>query len=83
MKNTNVTGLDCDAKYHNAWELAEIVPDNVPVILQEYGKPYPHIERLLAGDWPAKRNIILITEANNTHEAKELLQKLKRSIPNK
>jgi len=81
LKNSEVTGLDCDAKYHDIWDLAKIVPENLTLVLQEYGKPFPHINRLLAGDWPAKKNVILITEADSVSEAKEILTKLRLSIP--
>jgi hypothetical protein len=37
--------------------------------------------RLVAGDWPKKRNIIIETTAGDVETGKELLGTLKGSIP--
>jgi len=35
------------------------------------------VQRMLAGDWPAKRNIIVSVEAGSVGEGKALLQQLR------
>jgi hypothetical protein len=37
--------------------------------------------RLLAGNWPKKRNLVIITSASSITEGKSLLQRLRASIP--
>jgi hypothetical protein len=39
------------------------------------------MQRFLSGDWPEKRNIIILTEAASVDEAKVILDKLRRSVP--
>lgn len=41
----------------------------------------PEIKRLLAGDWPPKRNIVIIAKVSSTEEGKDLLRRLRASIP--
>jgi len=78
---SSLTGLDCDCQYHDLWELAHNAPPRVTLIFQQYGSAFPFTDRLLKGDWPKKRNIIVITEAPNVEEGKKLFCALKNSIP--
>lgn len=81
LKNAEITGLDCDAGLHDLWHLSEIAPANVPLIIENYGHAFPQTDRLLKGHWPKKRNITLITQAENISCAKQLLADLRNSIP--
>lgn len=83
VKNPEITGLDYDGKYHNLWSLSERVPENLTLLQWSdppEGQNYT-IERLLKGDWPKKRNIILQANASSVEEGKELLKKLRQSVP--
>ena len=81
LKITSLTGLDVDAQYHDLWALGETVPRHVVLAFQYYGKVFPHTNRLLAGDWPRKRNIILYTQAESVEQGKNLLSALQESMP--
>ncbi len=81
FKTPGLSGLDCDCRFHDLWELAETAPSDFSLIFQEYGKPFPHTNRLLKGDWPEKRNIIVITEAETIEEGKKVYHDLVNSMP--
>lgn len=74
----NLSGVDYDGAYHDLWELSEKAPRNLTLL--QYMKP-AQIERLLAGDWPKKRNIILQVSAGSAEEGKDLLRRLRESMP--
>ncbi|OGO80992.1 MAG: hypothetical protein A2Y21_00575 [Clostridiales bacterium GWC2_40_7] len=83
FKNPKITGLDFDANHHNLWEISERAPKNL-VLLQWADPPEAQkstIQRLLNGDWPKKRNIIIQVNATSVEEGRELFKKLKESIP--
>ena len=80
FKIPEITGLDVDAQYHDLWQLAEMAPPPLTLVCQHYGQACPYIDRLLAGDWPKKRNIIVYTEVNSVDKAKNLLFNLRKSI---
>jgi len=73
-------GLDCDCQYHDLWELSLRAPAHVPLIFQQYGQPFPFMNRLLKGDWPKKRNVIIITQASTIEEGKKLYQDIRNSF---
>lgn len=83
FKIPDLYGLDVDARLHDIWEIADKAPEQVTLVFQNYGHPFPQTERLLAGDWPKKRNIVLYTQADSVEEAKDLRRRLKASIPYK
>ena len=39
------------------------------------------VQRMLAGDWPAKRNIIVSVEAGSVEGGRALLRQLRSSLP--
>jgi Uroporphyrinogen-III decarboxylase len=83
IKNPSITGLDYDGNHHNLWTLSDLVPKNFTLLQWSdppEGQNYT-IDRLLKGDWPRKRNIILQVNASSIAEGKELLRKLRQSIP--
>lgn len=74
----NLSGVDYDGAYHDLWALSEKAPKRVTLL--QYMKP-AQIERLLSGDWPKKRNIILQVSAGSVEEGKDLLRRLRESMP--
>jgi hypothetical protein len=80
LKNTEINGLDYDPLLHSLWDLAERVPEKVTLFQYIDSKSEAGI-RLLSGDWPEKRNIIIHTKANSVEEGKELLMRFKQSVP--
>lgn len=75
-----ITGLDFDCGRHDFRALCERAPRQVALVVN-YNAGSPQIERLLSGDWPAKRNIILGVGAPSVEEGKRLLARLRKSIP--
>ena len=49
--------------------------------LTEIGRDSNTYERLVAGDWPLKRNIVLHVSAPSEDEGREMLEKLRKSVP--
>lgn len=83
VKNPEITGLDYDGRFHSLWSLSKRVPKN-STLLQWSDPPEGQnytITRLLKGDWPKKRNIILQANVASIEEGKELLKKLRKSVP--
>ena len=80
-QNPFITGLDFDSGIHDPWHICEIARPDLSLILEYYGYAFPQIDRLLAGDWPAKRNITVVTHVASVDEAKDLYKRLKASIP--
>ena len=73
-------GYQVEASRRDDRQLAEIAPSKVTLAADQYGGGSGQIERLLEGDWPKKRNIIVMTEAPTIESAKELLRKLRLSV---
>ena len=80
-RNKTITGLDFDSGIHDPWHICEIAEPKTSLILEYYGFNFPYIDRLLSGDWPKKRNVTVIAQVSSIAEAKDLLAKLKASIP--
>ena len=75
-----LSGLDADMQLHNYFELCETLPPSI--VLAPTGAPSKEtINRLLSGDWPRKRNIIIAAEAPDVESGKKLLKDLRNSIP--
>jgi hypothetical protein len=82
FRNPGVYGLDFDAGRHDFWHVCDIAPEQV--VLQIGASPKtPIMDRLLAGDWPKKRNLIIMTSAASVEEGQALLKDMRRSIPYK
>ena len=73
-----ITGLDFDAQYHDLFELCEIAPKHV-VLLTDVNEHSELGKRLLSGDWPAKRNLIITSSAPTLDAARDLLGRFRRS----
>lgn len=78
----SITGLDVDAARHDFFALCDRAPARV--VLAPTG-PFraesPEVARLLAGDWPRKRNWILSVWTASVEQGKILLDRLRASIP--
>lgn len=78
----SITGLDVDFDHHDFFGLCERAPH--PVVLLNtipLKRESPVLQRLLRGDWPQKRNVIIIAEAPSVADARTLLHQLRQSIP--
>jgi hypothetical protein len=80
LRNPVVTGIDVDASLHDLWDVADKAPKETVLVFQSYGKEFEQIDRLLRGDWPEKRNIILITNAPTVEQGRDILARLRESI---
>lgn len=76
--NPAVTGLDVDPQYHDPWQLAQMVPPDM-VLTQWTAADSPMIGRILSGDWPEKRNLILIVDAKDMNVGRRMLADLRQS----
>ncbi len=77
-----ITGLDVDCQKHDFYALCERAPARcVLTPTGAFGMNSPVVARLLRGDWPAKRNIIVTVAAPSAEEGKALLAGLRESIP--
>jgi len=75
-----LSGLDYDSSYHDRWELSALLPPQV-TICQSVSVDSVQAQRLLQGDWPAKRNIVICASASSVEEGKELLARFRQSVP--
>lgn len=71
-------GLDYDAQYHDLWNLARRAPPQVTLL--HWGNLSDRaIQRMLNGEFPPKRNIIVQVFVSSLEEGREVLQKLRRA----
>lgn len=78
----SLNGLDVDVTRHDFFALCERAPEHV--VLMPTGAWHcdsSDIARLLKGDWPRKRNIVVFVGAYSQKEGKQLLEALRASIP--
>jgi hypothetical protein len=66
-------------KYDEVWRVTADAPAGV-VILKNADAGSPEMERLLAGDWPARRAIIIKTLCRSMDEGRDVLARLRESI---
>lgn len=84
FKVNSITSLEFDIAHHDFYDLCEQAPKQVvlmPVIGSFFAPDSLELKRLLNGDWPAKRNIVIVAYAPSVEEGKTLLQKLREAIP--
>ena len=74
----HMTGVDFDGKYHDLWELCERTPENLTLLVYATGDVR---KRLLAGDWPKKRNIIIQSYVSSIEDGRALYDRLRSSMP--
>lgn len=81
FKAPSITGLDVDG-HHDFFALCERAPRRVVIMpTGTFGPGSRELERMLAGDWPAKRNIVVATHAASVDEGRRLLDRLRNSMP--
>lgn len=80
FENPYITGLDYDEKYHDLWRLSERAPKKLTLALSLEVRSKTFY-RLVHGDWPKKRNVIVNLYTSSIKEGKEALKALKKSIP--
>jgi hypothetical protein len=78
LKNPYIYALDYDGRFHDLFKLCEIAPKKTALFVEvdpesETGK------RLLAGEWPAKRNLLIVVKAGSIREGRELLTVFRQS----
>ncbi len=78
VKNNN--GLDLDSQFHNIWETCGKLPKETVVTMPA---SEADITRILSGDFPNKRNIVLSMNADNIEDGKYLYQNIKKVIEKK
>lgn len=83
FKNPEVTGLDIDAGLHDVWDIAAKSPDKMVLAIENYGRQFAQLERLLKGDFPPKRNFIIYSTVHEIEEAKELIAHFRKICGNK
>ena len=76
----DLSGLDFPSQRHDPWRLSEMAPPRL-TLMTSPREGDSVMSRLLAGDWPKKRNIILTTGASSVEAGKDLLSRLRASIP--
>lgn len=77
----SITGLDADHMRHDFFALCERAPKHVVLTATgAMGANSKEIRRLLQGDWPAKRNIVIVTSADSIAAGQDLLQRLRASM---
>jgi hypothetical protein len=78
----SITGLDVDCDRHDFFALCNRAPARVVLMpTGMFGGNSQEVNRLLRGDWPMKRNIIVQVGAPSVEEGKRLLERLRASIP--
>lgn len=78
----SLTGLDVDCSRHDFFDVCERArPDVVVCPTGAFGNTSEVVQRLLSGDWPKKKNIIVTVGVYTIDEGKHLLEQLRRSIP--
>ena len=75
----DLSGFDYDGNLHDLWLLSDMAPERL-TLRQAIGYRSPTLARLLAGDWPRKRNLNLVFEAPSIEEGRALLGALRRSL---
>ena len=82
FKVPSITGLDVDCSLHDFFDLCDHAPAEIVLIpTGEFGRDSAELRRMLRGDWPEKRNIVLVASASSVEEGKALLRRLRDSIP--
>ncbi len=81
VSNPHVHGLDVDPKHHDIHALCERLPARVTLATTGANEEAPIIRRLLSGDWPAKRNLIINVWSRDLDTGRNLLADLRRSMP--
>ncbi len=77
-----ISALDVDYRRHDFFQLCERArPDLALTSSEPLAQGSAELNRLLAGEWPAKRNIVVTAVASSLDAGRQLLQRLRKSIP--
>jgi hypothetical protein len=76
----SITGLDVDFSRHDFFALCKRAPAKV-ALLPMFAENSPELNRLLQGDWPRKRNVIIEVKVASVENGKRLLRELRNSMP--
>lgn len=77
-----LSGLDVEFWRHDFHALAPRMPKRVSLITTgNIWRDSDFMKRLLAGDWPEKRNIILQVSAKSVEDGKRILEQLRNAMP--
>ena len=79
--NPLLSGIDLDPKLHDFWKLAETLPPNVVLCTTYTGARDEFVQRLLRGDWPAKRNLVIYCYCKDMDEGRATLAGLRATMP--
>ena len=80
FKNKYMHALDYEGERHDLWELCDIAPADF-ALFQSLVPGTETWKRLFAGDWPNKKNLVLVLKVANLEEGKKLLSDLRKSCP--
>ncbi len=77
-----LTGLDFDVSKHDFFALCQRAPQHLTLMpTGGFQSDSTEVTRMLAGDWPAKRNIVIYVGVNSIDEGKRLLERLRSACP--
>lgn len=77
-----ITGLDVDCNFHDFFAVCDRAPHGVVVMpTGAFGADSPELQRLLAGDWPRKRNIVIPVWVGSVAAGKQVLNQLRAAMP--
>jgi hypothetical protein len=79
--NPRVHGIDVDPGHHDFWDLARRLPAETVLVTTGTSADSPFVRRLLAGDWPAKRNLGVLVYVQSLEEGRQLLAALRAAMP--
>jgi len=82
LKVPEITGLDFDDTRHDFFDLCERAQRGIVLVSTgAFGQNSAGLNRLLSGNWPKKRNIIIVASASSVEEGKNIFERLRASIP--
>jgi hypothetical protein len=77
-----INGLDVDFSEHDFFKICERASSRVVLTPTcAFASESSEIQRLLQGDWPEKRNIVVSVTAASVEEGKQLLHRLREAMP--
>ncbi len=80
LKLPGLSGLDVDFSRHDFFELCARAPRRV-VVFGRFSEDHPTARRLLAGEWPGKRNLVICLRTASAAGAAAQLRRLRAAIP--
>jgi hypothetical protein len=82
LRVPSITGLDVDVTRHDFFALCERAPERIVLMpTGAFEENSSELKRFLQGDWPRKRNIVVVVNAASVEAGKDLLKRLRDAIP--